>query len=73
MLQVRVFVPQDCVGDVASLLQSVNGTRHVSVCGSTPDGCTTMITADLTPAMTDHVMRRLIDAEVSPEESKSCR
>ncbi len=68
MLQVRVFVPQERVGDVASLLQGVHGTRHVSVCGSTHDGYATMITADLTPAMTDHVMRRLIDADVSPEE-----
>ena len=41
MLQVRVFVPQERVGDVASLLQGVDGTRHVSVCGSTPDGYTT--------------------------------
>jgi uncharacterized hydrophobic protein (TIGR00271 family) len=68
VLQVRVFVPQERVGDVAALLQGVNGTRHVSVCGSTPDGGTTMIAADLTPAMTDHVMRRLMDADVPPQE-----
>jgi len=68
VLQMRVFVPKERAQTVAALLQSVDGARHVVVCGSTFDGATTMITADLTPAMTDHVMRRLMDAEVLPGE-----
>jgi uncharacterized hydrophobic protein (TIGR00271 family) len=64
----RVFVPRERAQDVASLLEGVDGARHVVVCGSTFDGATTMITADLTPAMTDHVMRRLIEADVFPDE-----
>jgi len=68
VLQVRVFVPKERAREVASLLNSVDGARHVVACGSTFDDATTMITADLTPATTDHVMRRLIDADVLPGE-----
>jgi uncharacterized hydrophobic protein (TIGR00271 family) len=68
VLQMRVFIPKERTQEVASLLQGVDGARHVVVCGSTFDAATTMITADLTPAMTDHVMRRLMDADVLPDE-----
>ena len=68
MLQMRVFVPKERAQEVGSLLQAVDGARHVVVVGPTFDGSKTLITAELTPAMTDHVMRRLIDAGVLPDE-----
>ena len=64
MLQMRVFVEQERAQEVGGLLQSVQGARHVVIVGPTFDGSKTLITAELTPAMTDHVMRRLIDAGV---------
>ena len=68
MLQMRVFVEQERAQEVGGLLQSVQGARHVVIVGPTFDGSKTLITAELTPAMTDHVMRRLIDAGVLSEE-----
>jgi uncharacterized hydrophobic protein (TIGR00271 family) len=68
MLQMRVFVEQERAQEIGSLLQSVDGARHVVVVGPTFDGSKTLITAELTPAMTDHVMRRLIDAGVHSGE-----
>jgi uncharacterized hydrophobic protein (TIGR00271 family) len=68
MLQMRVFVPKERVRDVGSLLQAVNGAKHVVVVGPTFDDSKVLITAELTPAMTDHVMRRLMDAGVLPDE-----
>ncbi len=68
MLQMRVFVEQERAQEVGGLLQSVQGARHVVIVGPTFDGSRTLITAELTPAMTDHVMRRLIDAGVLSEE-----
>lgn len=68
MLQMRVFVPQERAPEVGGLLQAVDGARHVVVVGPTFDGARTLITAELTPAMTDHVMRRLMDAGVPSDE-----
>ena len=68
MLQLRVFVPQERAREVGSLLQDVDGARHVVIVGPTFDGSKTLITADLTPTMTDHVMRRMMDAGVLPSE-----
>lgn len=68
MLQMRVFIAGERVQDVCSLLQGLEGARHVVIVGPTFDGSKTLIAAELTPAMTDHVMRRMIDAGVSPDE-----
>jgi uncharacterized hydrophobic protein (TIGR00271 family) len=68
VLQVRVFIPEERSRDVASLLESVDGARHVVLGGTSPDGRKRMVPADLTPAMTDHVMRRMMEAGVLPDE-----
>jgi len=68
MFQMRVFVPQARAPEVGSLLQAIDGARHVVIVGPTFDGSKTLITAELTPAMTDHVMRRLMDAGVPSDE-----
>jgi len=68
MLQMRVFIPQERAHEVGALLQAVDGARHVVVVGPTFDGSKTLITAELTPVMTDHVMRRLMDAGVASNE-----
>lgn len=68
MLQMRVFIPQERAREVGSLLQEVEGARHVVILGSTVDGSRTLINAELTPGMTDHVMQRLMDAGVQPDE-----
>lgn len=68
MLQMRVFLQNERAHEVGSLLQEVEGARHVVVVGPTFDGAKTLITAELTPEMTDHVMSRLIESGVLPEE-----
>jgi len=68
MLQLRVFVPMERLQEVGSLLEAVDGARHVVLQGSTFDGAHTLISAELTPAMADHVMRRLMAGGVLPEE-----
>jgi len=68
VLQMRVFVPQDREPEVGALLHTIDGARHVVTVGPTFDGSKTLITAELTPAMTDHVMRRLMDAGVPSDE-----
>jgi len=68
MLQMRVFIETERAQEIGSLLQQVDGARHVMIVGSTFDGSRTLITAELTPAMTDHVMMRLIDAGVLASE-----
>jgi len=68
MLQMRVFVHESAVQEVGKLLQSVDGATRVMILGPTFDGSKSLITAELTPAMTDHVMRQLMDAGVRPDE-----
>jgi len=68
MLQMRVFIPQERAHEIGALLQAADGARHVVVVGPTFDGSKTLITAELTPVMTDHVMRRLMDAGVASNE-----
>ena len=68
MLQMRVFIEQERAQDLGSLLQSLQGVRHVVIVGPTFDGSKTLITAELTPAMTDHVLRRMVEAGVLPDE-----
>jgi uncharacterized hydrophobic protein (TIGR00271 family) len=68
MLQMRVFIEQERAQEVGGLLQSAQGARHVVIVGPTFDGSKTLITAELTPAMTDEVMHQLIDAGVLSEE-----
>jgi len=68
MLQMRVFVPKEAARDVGALLQAVDGAKRVMVLGPTFDDSKTLITAELTPAMTDHVMQRLMAAGVQPDE-----
>jgi len=68
MLQMRVFVPQERAPEVGRLLQAIDGARHVVIVGPTFDGAKTLITAELTPAMTDQVMRQLVHAGVSSDE-----
>jgi len=63
-----VFISQERAHEVGALLQAVDGARHVVVVGPTFDGSKTLITAELTPVMTDHVMRRLMDAGVASNE-----
>jgi len=68
MLQMRVFIEQERAQELGSLLQSVQGARHVVIVGPTFDGSKTLITAELTPVMTDQVLRRMIDVGVRPDE-----
>jgi uncharacterized hydrophobic protein (TIGR00271 family) len=68
MLQMRVFVEKERAQEIGTLLQQLDGARHVVIVGSTFDGSRTLITAELTPAMTDQVMRRMIDAGVLASE-----
>jgi len=68
MLQMRVFIPQERAHEIGALLQAADGARHVVVVGPTFDGSKTLITAELTPVMTDHVMQRLMDAGVASNE-----
>ncbi len=68
MLQMRVYLANERAQEIGSLLQQVEGARHVVAVGTTFDGSKTLITAELTPAMTDRVMRRMIEAGVLPEE-----
>ena len=68
MLQMRVFIPEERAEEVSALLQGTEGTRHVMLVGSTVEGSKKLITAELTPATTDQVMRRLMDAGVLADE-----
>jgi len=68
MLQMRVFIERERAQEIGALLQQLGGARHVVIVGSTFDGSRTLVTAELTPAMTDHVMRRMIDAGVLASE-----
>jgi uncharacterized hydrophobic protein (TIGR00271 family) len=68
MLQMRVYITNERAQEVGSLLQQIEGARHVVVVGTTFDGSKTLITAELTPEMTDRVMRRMIESGVLPEE-----
>ena len=68
MLQMRVFIEQERAQELGSLLQSVEGARHVVIVGPTFDGSKTLITAELTPAMTDDVLQRMVEAGVHPDE-----
>lgn len=64
----RVFISQERAHEIGALLQAVDGARHVVVVGPTFDGSKTLITAELTPVATDHVMRGLMDAGVASDE-----
>jgi uncharacterized hydrophobic protein (TIGR00271 family) len=68
MLQMRVFIPEERAREIGALLQGTEGARHVMLVGSTVEGSKALITAELTPAATDQVMRQLVDAGVLAEE-----
>ena len=68
MLSVEIYVPNDKLGNVRSLLATRDGVDHVVVGGTSVDGGRVLVTAEVVPWIVDAVLPELVACGVSGDE-----
>jgi uncharacterized hydrophobic protein (TIGR00271 family) len=68
VLSVEIYVPNDKLGNVRSLLATRDGVDHVVVGGTSVDGGRVLVTAEVVPWIVDAVLPELVACGVSGDE-----
>jgi uncharacterized hydrophobic protein (TIGR00271 family) len=68
VLSVEIYVPNDKLGNVRSLLATRDGVDHVVVGGTSVDGGRVLVTAEVVPWVVDAVLPELVACGVSGDE-----